>query len=147
MKRCNLLIFLLTTCSIACGQNKKDGNWYRSIDEHARVFFVAGYVAGQANASLVVTATICLDDGNDGDALLACVSRREETLRKRYYFGSGGTTVGQIKDGLDAFYADYRNRGIPVDGAMATVSMSINGVPAALVEKNTERLRQDAGAN
>ena len=55
-----------------------------------------------------------------------------------------GLSAGQLRDGLDAFYADYRNRQIIVKGAIQYVAASIAGVPAADLEQAAERMRRAA---
>jgi len=51
-------------------------------------------------------------------------------------------TVGQLRDGLDALYADFRNRGIIVVAASWVVLNQISGTSPARIDSMLERLRK-----
>jgi hypothetical protein len=53
-------------------------------------------------------------------------------------------TAGQIQDGLNTFYADYRNRRITVDHAVWLVLSGIAGTPQDELEKTIENFRRNA---
>jgi hypothetical protein len=54
------------------------------------------------------------------------------------------SAAGQVSDGLDAFYKDYRNRSIRVVDAMWVVANSIAGTPQKEIDAMTENFRKYA---
>ncbi|MGH9822017.1 MAG: hypothetical protein ACREDR_01990 [Blastocatellia bacterium] len=53
-------------------------------------------------------------------------------------------TAGQVREGLDRFYKDYRNRRILVQNAIWLVLNSIAGKPQADWDKMVENYRKNA---
>jgi hypothetical protein len=53
-------------------------------------------------------------------------------------------TTGQVVEGLDKLYVDYRNRSIRVSSGVWLVLNSINGKSDAEMQKMTESFRKNA---
>lgn len=119
-----------------------DGDWWRSSSSMLRTGFVAGYVEARKNALMLAPVSECVARGVSDAALLECSRSVEARLRREYFPMPGAFTVGQLEDGLNAFFSDYRNRRILFDGAFNYVALSISGRPASELEAMAERLRQ-----
>lgn len=57
-----------------------------------------------------------------------------------------GITYGQLRDGVDAFYSDYRNRKIEFPGAMTYVVKAIRGASSEELETMAESMRKGVAA-
>ena len=76
--------------------------------------------------------------------------RYEDEKRKEHFYNVGhpfpytfGVTVGQMMDGLDALYRDYRNTNIRLLDAMHLVQMEVTGKSTADIEWQTRYYRAD----
>ncbi len=77
----------------------------------------------------------------------------EDEKGKEHFFDAGnpfpytfGVTVGQMVDGMDALYQDYRNTNIRLLDAMHLVQMEVSGKSAADIEWQTRYYRADPEA-
>lgn len=128
------------------GQQKRNGEWWRSLDETARVFYVAGFMAARASDVVVFPVLICQLESKEHEAVMSCARRHTDFLSSKPLgrLGTSGMSVGQVMDGVGSFYDDYRNRRIDVNAAVNAVAMSISGTPASEVSDFVERLRRIA---
>ena len=126
----------------AAGAAGHDGNWWRDkISEQNRLGYLIGYVDAVHNAALLAPAYVC----SDSPKLLECTGAAYEAMQSGYKnFLSGKATYGQLKDGVDVFYSDYRNRNIGLGGALNYVVNSIAGVPASELERSVEAMRKSS---
>jgi len=81
-----------------------------------------------------------VNDKKAGDALKRVSNSYDEYLAK--YFKN--VTNGQIVDGLDSFYADFRNRSISVNNAAWLVVNQISGTPKEQIEAMIENWRRNS---
>ena len=81
-----------------------------------------------------------IGDKQAGDAL-SRVAKSYSELSQRYF---RNVTVGQLVDGLDVFYSDFRNRTIRVHDAIWLVVNQIAGTPQEELEKMVENWRRSA---
>jgi hypothetical protein len=111
---------------------KRDGNWWQTFPESAKVFYVAGLQDG------------LLIGHGFSDPLSPCAEQELKTFQEQIKKYSANVSVKQIVDGLDRFYSDYRNRGIRIHFAVAIVMLSIAGEPQKGIDEKTEQARQEA---
>ncbi len=117
-----IIVGLLACSALAQGNERRDGHWWRSIEENAKVGYVMGYVDGELSQSKDCSKNTA------GIARPACIGR---------------AAYRQIADGLDQFYVDLRNRNIELTRAIELVSAGIRGDSAAEIEQQTESSRRE----
>jgi hypothetical protein len=145
MKACfSFALLLLATLGIGLGQGQdtstKDsdnGYWWVNQSETYKLGFVKGYVLAMVNASDRVTF-MCLADRNGGvipkqypgdTALKECSQTPTATL-----FDFSGIRIGQLVEGIDDFYKDFRNKGVTVTTGLYYVRDELKGKPAKELE-------------
>lgn len=99
-------LFIFSVGSFA-EESRRDGNWWNRQSAGFRVLYILGFMDGMDLGSRF--STPAERPGHD-EADPAAGTRR--TYRERTERYLAGVTVGQISDGLDTFYRDYRNRSI-----------------------------------
>jgi hypothetical protein len=117
-----IIVGLLACSTLAQANDHRDGGWWRSIEENAKVGYVMGYVDGELSQSPDCSKSTA------GIARPACIGR---------------AAYRQIADGLDLFYVDSRNRNIELMRAIELVSAVIRGDSPAEVEQQTEISRKE----
>ena len=155
VKRCWILILLVST---AFGQSKDasvTGHDWNSFSDPLKTGYALGFVNGTAlgaireanlcfqlvNISLgiVTNSTDFFKQWNDKypDLSLNATSQmlgqtnrpefKEQFCLKSFSSGFEKITVGQFVSGVNAFFQDYRNQNLPVNYAMQYVRDEING--------------------
>jgi hypothetical protein len=117
-----IIVGVLACSGLAQANEHRDGSWWRSIEENAKVGYVMGYVDGELSQSSDCSKS------SAGIARPACIGR---------------AVYRQIADGLDQFYIDLRNRNIDLTRAIGLVSAVIRGDSTAEIELQTEILRTE----
>jgi hypothetical protein len=110
-----------------------EGNWWRSQMQSEKYHYTAGLFDGMtAGFNFIefgMSAQILFKTGNPNS---------HKTASKNYVHITGG----QLVDGLDKFYSDYRNRSIPVSNAVTVVLNSVAGMPQDTLIKMIEQYRK-----
>ena len=129
---------LLVCCiGLLAEDPRHDGNWWNRQSAGFRLLYILGFMDGMDLGSrFSVLDKADLPDGRQGSLP---DPRRTYRDRTEHYFAN--VTVGQISDGLDAFYRDYRNRSIALTDGFEIVLRSIKGED---VEKLTQARRSSA---
>lgn len=115
-----LLVLVAIPC-LAQPNVRHDGNWWRTLTSDMRIMYAGGFVDGMELGN-VYSYESPLTTQNQGAFLQATQSYEKNT--KRYF---GNATVGQVIDGLNTFFDDYRNRSIHMVNAINAVLRSIAG--------------------
>ena len=133
-----LCLLIAAPCSRNQEFDRRDGDWWRSVDRVNKAYYLAGFVDGTQLAR-----RFSGNPQNDQDA--KDVSARPATPfgenRAKYL---GHTTNIQLTDGLDTFYGDARNRRILVSDAAWVVLNQIAGTPEAETQALIESTRKNA---
>jgi hypothetical protein len=141
--KCAMLCCLLAVTSIASADEKHNGNWWVSQNPTARLFYLEGFVDG---ASQVFTAFAIHARAKEEAAPKACkeyIGDLEDTAKEGgAYFN--GVSYGQLLDGLNSFYADYRNRLIRIPVGISLVVQSIRGEDEATLSQDVDAERKKA---
>jgi hypothetical protein len=137
----SLFCVLLAAASVAVADEKHNGNWWIAQPPTAKAVYLQGYLDGLAEESSswtmdaamasVVVPKVCHQP-------LTGMQKRVEEGNKRF----NDITYGQLIDGLNDFYADYRNRLIRVPVASNSVVSNIRGTPADIYQKTVEMARK-----
>ena len=142
------LLLLVTLCTgPGQGQSSKEpdnGFWWVNQSETFKIGFVSGYASAMVNAADRIGFT-CIADKNGGvipekvptDAVLKeCMESPTYTL-----FSFGGIRFGQLEEGMDDFYKDFRNKGVYVTAAMFYVRDELKGKSAKELEGELNLIR------
>jgi hypothetical protein len=129
------VIFL--AMAVAWGSDhRQDGNWWRKQNDSFKVGVIIGFARGEEVGQLNAARTFRLAHGDD-----RCVSAvTDHVLKAKGTFSN--TTVGQIIDGVETFYADYRNRTIWFHSAIQFVLDGIKGTPRDELDRMIEDARK-----
>lgn len=110
----------------------EDGTWWANLDQSTRIWFVYGYVAGINYAADQTQVFRSSSNKNVAE---------EANLLEGMILVAPGATVGQLVEGTDSFYADYRNTGIKVRQALGVVAENISGEDPAVIQAYVRYLR------
>jgi hypothetical protein len=112
----------------------ENGNWWLGQSRAQHVSFIWGFYEGM---DLGRNFSFWKYNEKEAAVIGSQVSTSYNEMGKRYMTG---VTAGQIIDGLDVFYSDYRNRSIKVHDAVWLVLRQIAGE----TNLNVENWRKNA---
>ncbi len=132
-----VLLTLLLSCSVVSESEptRRDGNWWFGRGEEFKTAYVLGMLDG-----VTLGWDFALWGIKDDITTKKVLDAFSETERRR----TSHVTVGQVTDGLDDFYRDYKNRRIELVYAVQVVLEGTAGMPKDQLEKWVENLRQIA---
>ena len=137
----------LTSSAYADG---RDGRWWNHLNESDKLSYVAGFFDGTDYFEIILTGASlrAMADPKTGkfsaeraEAVKAASLGAAETIRKDL----SNITAGQLVDGLDQIYRDYRNQGISISWGVYIVIYAINGATEQEVTRLLERHRRPPG--
>ncbi len=135
------LSFALPTLTSAA-DIRRDGNWWRSQPNTARVYWVAGFFDGMDLGNRF-SVWKYLKEGTKEEQ--ACAKQATVTYQEFSQKYVEHVTAGQLADGLENFYSDYRNRRIELPGAVWLVLNGIAGTPKDELNRRIDSWREGAG--
>jgi hypothetical protein len=118
-------------------ENRRDGNWWRQQPQMVKVVYIVGFFDGMELGS-----DFSFWKYMDDETLMAKTAASYREYNGKYF---GHVTSGQLADGLDNFYQDYRNRQIRLQHAVWLVVNAIAGTPQAELDKMIENWRKNPG--
>jgi hypothetical protein len=134
------LLCLLAAAPFSRNQefDRRDGDWWKSVDRVNKAYYLAGFVDGTRLASRFSGNAPNDQDAKDVSAHAATPFAENRT---KYL---GHVTNIQLADGLDSFYSDARNRRILVSDGAWVVLNQIVGAPEAETQALIESSRKNA---
>jgi hypothetical protein len=142
-----------------------DGNDWRQWTPPNKFSFIGGFLSG---AHYVITYNIGhikygaenFTPEKGGEIYLASFDEKKKTFTRQEVqllmeyaaysetsvlgnYSVGNTTTGQISDGLDSFYGDFKNRKIKISDALYVVKKQIHGASSEEIEMLCQWLRSD----
>ena len=149
MKRIAVLWLVLLGAGIAHGEDQlpksHEGYWWADKSDSAKVHFVAGYIEAMTRIQDELWMG-CIGTKSGGtvpakvppdEVLEAC----GQTVT-RYNFGN--IRFGQMSEGVDAFYKDFRNKNININLAMNYVRDQLKGKSDKELEETLAGYRRRA---
>jgi len=119
---------------------RRDGNWWREVDQNDRLRYAVGFMDGMELGKDFCVWGMSKTDKTAQNCKGSVVASYSEMSGR--YFGS--VTSGQLCDGLNDFYDDYRNRSLLIFAAVWLVIQGIAGVSKDQLDKSTEQWRKNA---
>lgn len=134
-------VALLTVSTSASPAEKirRDGNWWVNLTEFSKSFYILGFLDGMELGNDFSYWGL---ETKDTLAVMPKVIKAYVDYVDRY---TSNVTVGQITEGLDKFYGDFRNRSIATHGGVWIVLRQISGDSDAEIQKLIESWRKNAG--
>lgn len=151
-----LILAILPVQQAIADSGRLDGEWWNSMTRGDRLLYIIGFADGRhyefQNWDLVTLVVYPLDTGKElskeQKKLVATYLAQVKAKAARMMDGDlKGATTTQLVDGLDALYADFRNRRILVKNALAIAFRSIGGSTDEDVQKMLEAMRQGASGD
>jgi hypothetical protein len=143
---CAVVIILIVSPII--GTEKSPSNdgycWtqYDYLGEISSTWFKIGYLNGRyegydrlSNELYAIATLLSPGENPCARALMTIVDSWVD------YYSLGGITWGQMIDGLDEFYSDWRNRQIEISDALYAVKLELTGASATDVDRAKRLLR------
>src|ERR1700737_4718265 len=128
LMRASSIAFVLLVCGIAAAPHepsqRRDGNWWREMGSGGKFVYVTGFFDGMDLGNNFSYWGIV--DKQKNDPAMTKVANSYDSYMQRYLTN---VTNGQLADGLDKFYSDFRNRRIKVNSAVWLVLNEIAGEP------------------
>lgn len=146
MKRVWMIsLLVLSVGSLAQETGRRDGNWWMTISPVQKLDYMVGFFDGMDLGHSFSYWGLYNENGKskDQNCTSATVQSYEDYDTKFFK----NVTNGQLVEGLDSFFKDYRNRRIRVSNAVWLVVNSIAGTPKNELDKMTETWRQNAANN
>lgn len=134
-----VLLSLSLSVATQTPQQPRDGKWWQGLEQSEKYLHVIGMIDGARLGQEFVLAE--MSKGKNGIKGFSDAFDAYEKAEAKYL---GKLTSGEIAQGLDAFYADYKNRRIWIHDATFVVLMGISGVPQAQIEKRVEAMRRES---
>jgi hypothetical protein len=135
-----LVISLVMCAGLAHAQSQEDnGYWWLKQDTPFKLGWIEGFVTGgetvKANALLICGINAAVY----GNAVSGVCNVLGNKL-----FEPPRATYGQVIDGLDHFYSDYRNKLIKIDFAVSYVYDELSGSTQSALDQEVRQLREQA---
>jgi hypothetical protein len=131
-------LMLLLSMSVTGEENRRDGNWWRNETKVAQLNYIVGFFDG-----MVLGRNFSYWDFADKVDMWNCVQKVADSYREHESKYLKHVTNRQLVDGLDSFYADFRNRRIQIYGAVWLVLNEIAGTPKEKLESMVESWRRN----
>jgi hypothetical protein len=134
-----LIILSCGTVSRNDASTRRDGNWWRDLTKVEKITYMTGFFDGMHLGSNFSYWEILEKDKND--PAIAKVANSYQDYAAKYL---QNVTNGQLADGLDTFFSDYRNRRIETSDAVWLVLNEISGKSDAEMQQMIESWRKNA---
>ena len=143
-----LLLFALVAAANSFGQKQDahDGFWWSEKSESFKLGYVAGYVEAMVTSSNSPVWK-CLAEKNGGTIPAEYPGRAmlEECGKAADpHFDYSGIPFGQLQEGVDHFYKDFRNKRININAAISYVRDQLRGKPADELDAALAFMRKNA---
>ena len=136
-----VLIILGTVANVGADEVRFDGNFWNKSDRTVKEFFISGVLGGIIAGQDRVTAS-AMEGVEKGQVDMKCFAAIS-SLRNSLEADLEKIKVGQIVDGIDAFYSDSKNRSIKVKWAYLVVRQQIKGASEEEIKKFIESVRKN----
>src|SRR5882762_8931768 len=130
---CVLLLLPVLTFTCQAEENRRDGNWWNDQPPATKLGYMIGFFDGMTLGNKFSYWKFIKDEKQQN-----CLTQTGASYTEFSEKFLAHVTNGQLVDGLDIFYKDFRNRRIEADNAVWLVLNSIAGKPQAELDKMIE---------
>ncbi len=130
---------VLTSVSALADENRRDGNWWLNQPETVQAVYAVGFFDG-VDLGHHFSIWKYANNKKSRETWIPLANKSFNEYTEKYL---NNVTSGQLIDGLNSFYSDYRNRRIRVQVAVWLVASSIAGTPEAELNKMIENWRKN----
>lgn len=135
-----LICLLVTLPSLSTAEDgRRDGNWWNIQDQSARASYIVGFFDG-----MILGQRFSYWSFFKNKKMNACSEKVLDSYNEYNSKYFNNVTNVQIVDGLNSFYADYRNRKIKIADAVWLVVNGIAGTSQKELDTMTESWRRNA---
>jgi hypothetical protein len=121
-------IIVLLSCWTLKGQGeRRDGNWWNTLPPAAKSYYILGALDGTSLGSAFTYPPVVEVNGKETPNSAAARNKAADLFDANAMRYIANLKAGQIRDGLDEFYKDFRNRAIMLRGALEVVLRQIAG--------------------
>ena len=132
------IVLTMTTFGVCADEPRRDGNWWTDQSQCMKTAYVVGFFDGMELGNKFSYWGLTADQGETCNYFIV------KSFNDHYSKFFSDITSGQLADGLDNFYSDYRNRRIKVADAIWLVTNSIVGTPHEELDKMIESWRRNS---
>jgi hypothetical protein len=144
LKRCvaALLFLFALVCECQADDTRRDGNWWALQAEMNQVGYVTGFFDGLILEQRIFDASLLnVAPPKFNQQFVEFASNVEIQANTQMERLFTRVTVSQLRDGLNNFYSDVRNRSVLAFNAVFVVANAIAGAPMERVENLAETYR------
>lgn len=133
---------MIICCSAWADNNTRDGNWWRQNSSDGKATYIIGYWDGMSTCrdssflSWNIRAAIAPSKACENYILSSAAENLSTYKATRI-------TAGQLSEGLDNFYSDYKNRLIQTPHAITIVRQIIEGASNEVIQNAIESSRKN----
>lgn len=113
-----------------------DGNWWRVLEKTQKQSVVLGFFIGANHGCQLSTTAFADGFPVEGSSITTRCVENMKTF--------GRTNTGQLVEGLDALYSDFRNRSVPFGMAMWYVANQASGTHQSRLNELIDAMRRQA---
>jgi hypothetical protein len=129
---------LLLAFASPCFAQNRDGNWWNELSATQRSYTLVGFMEG-----MDLGKNFTEWGGLQSGKAAPWVGTAEASYVEYFNKYVAEVSMGQMSDGLNEFYKDFRNRSISVSDALWIVLKQIAGTPQAEVDALIEAHRKN----
>ena len=119
-----------------------NGYWWEALSDSFKLGFVVGIAEGYHASYAIFDALWEFRPTEDSLSNCLRVMRSYNQWLNILRYRTTEVTYGQMMDGIDKFYKDYRNKQIEVQSIMGLVKMQIEGKSQTEIDSVARDLRQ-----
>lgn len=143
MKILAAILIMVASAGAQEAQPAQNAYWWNQLSRPEKTMFVIGYITSMGDASVYVK--MACQDGRgitihpDKAATIIAICDETQQLKQVDY---RKIAAGQIADGIDTFYKDFRNKSIYIGAAAEYVRDELKGATKTELESEikTDRL-------
>ena len=140
---CVCLIMLLARCGYGAERKDLNGNDWQEWNRMTKATYILGFTNGSIYlVSHNLVDIILLEANKKRQFSIEETNKITKSIKQRYY-SSYNISVGQIVEGIDILYKDFKNKGIRISDAIYVVKRQIEGTSPEDIEKILIYLRSN----
>lgn len=127
-----LTVIMLTTSSLSwSGIERRDGDWWMSMNKSSKNSYITGYIDGMKLGNIFSCQKYEINSKNYSD----CIKLTDKSYEEYDNLLFSNVTNNQLAAELDNFYTNKKNRRIFVFNAVWISANRISGMPEAEINR------------